>query len=42
MSQKLVEERDLPITSVHPHPDNPRSRMGDLETLAAQIKRSVA
>lgn len=38
MSQKLVEERDLPITSVHPHPDNPRSRMGDLDTLAAQIK----
>ena len=38
MSQKLLEERDLPIAAVHPHPDNPRKDMGDLETLAAQIK----
>jgi len=38
VSQKLLEERDLPIAAVHPHPDNPRKDMGDLETLAAQIK----
>lgn len=38
MSQKLVEERDLPISAVHPHPKNPRKNLGDLEGLGAQIK----
>ena len=38
MSQKLGQLKMLPITAIHPDPQNPRTDMGDLDQLAHELK----
>ena len=38
MSQKLGELRMVPVSAIHPDPDNPRVAMGDIDQLAHELK----